>query len=138
MKDERAKLSKILHSSLCPIFLVLGFLCVGLAFVGVFVPGIPTTIFLIIALWAFSKSSDRLRWWLYNHPRFGSSLRAWHEHRVIPVRGKVSALIIMGISLAIVAVVGNSNWLFLLGMTVILLPISVWIVTRRSVIPKTD
>ena len=49
-----------------------GWLNVGFAAVGVVIPGIPTTIFLLIALWAFSQSSERLRSWLYNHPIFGA------------------------------------------------------------------
>ena len=49
------------------VLIALGWLCVGLGFIGIFVPGIPTTIFLIIALWAFSNSSKKLRDWLLNH-----------------------------------------------------------------------
>ena len=42
---------------------------VVLGLIGAVVPGMPTTVFLIIALWAFSRSSPRLRRWLYEHPR---------------------------------------------------------------------
>ena len=63
------------HSKFCPFFLCLGWVFVGLGFVGAFVPGLPTTVFLIVALWAFSRSSDRLRMWLWTHPRFGATLR---------------------------------------------------------------
>ena len=82
------------------ILISLGWLCVGLGFVGVFVPGIPTTIFLIIALWAFTKSSEKLRHWLLNHKRFGPILNNWQEHKVVPRRAKILMVVLM--SLAVV------------------------------------
>ena len=59
------------------ILLSIGWICVGLGFIGIFVPGLPTTIFLIVALWAFTKSSKKLRVWLLNHKKFGPFLRDW-------------------------------------------------------------
>ena len=53
------------------LFFTFGWLNVVVGVVGVVVPGLPTTVFLIIALWAFSKSSERFRTWLWNHHRFG-------------------------------------------------------------------
>ena len=63
----------------------------GLGLVGIFIPGLPTTVFLIIAFWAFSKSTERFQNWLWFHPKFGPPIRAWHMHRVIPVRAKIFA-----------------------------------------------
>ncbi|MBT5242566.1 MAG: YbaN family protein [Rhodospirillaceae bacterium] len=122
------------HSSLCPVFLALGWVCVGLGFIGAFLPGLPTTVFLIIALWAFSKSSDRLRWWLWTHPRFGATLRAWHMHRVIPPPAKAAAVVMMMISVAIIAV-SSSSWQVPAILAAVLAPIAAWIVTRRSAAP---
>ena len=71
------------------LFLIsLGWICVSLAFVGVLVPGVPTTIFLIIALWAFTKTSKKLRYWLLHHKRFGPILSNWQEHKVVPRKAK--------------------------------------------------
>ena len=61
----------------------------------------PTTVFLLVALWAFSKSSERFRTWLYDHKHLGPPIRDWHEHRVIPARAKIVALAMMAASLAI-------------------------------------
>ena len=80
------------------VLISLGWICVSLAFVGVFVPGIPTTIFLIIALWAFTKTSNKLRYWLLNHKRFGPILINWQKHRVVPRRAKILMVTFMTLS----------------------------------------
>ena len=76
----------------------LGWVCGS---VGLVVPGMPTTVFLLVALWAFSKSSARFRTWLHDHKHLGPPIRDWHEHRVIPARAKIAALAMMAASLAI-------------------------------------
>jgi hypothetical protein len=72
-------------------YLGLGVLCVGLGIVGAFLPVMPTTVFFLIAVWAFSKSSTRLEKWLLDHPRFGKRVREWREHRSIPLPVKLTA-----------------------------------------------
>ena len=83
------------------ILITIGWSCVGLAFVGTFVPGIPTTIFLIVALWAFAKSSKKFHSWLLNHKRFGPILQNWESHKVVPRKAKI-LMIIMQISAVII------------------------------------
>lgn len=120
------------HKYLCPVFLVCGCLCVVLGFVGAVLPGMPTTVFLIMAVWCFSKSSNRFRVWLLNHPRFGPSLRAWHEDRCIPVHGKVCAITSMAVSLFVTAVFVANSWTLPLIMFVCMTPVAAWIVSRPS------
>ena len=83
------------------ILITIGWSCVGLAFVGTFVPGIPTTIFLIIALWAFAKSSKKFHSWLLNHKRFGPILQNWESHKVVPRKAKI-LMVILQISAVII------------------------------------
>ncbi len=109
----------------------LGWLCVAAGLVGIIIPGMPTTIFLILALWAFSRSSERFHNWLYTHPRFGPPLRAWREHRAIPTRAKILAVTVMAASVAAVGVV-SKNWLAGAALAALLTPIAVFIVTRPS------
>lgn len=115
--------------------LAFAWLNVGLAMIGVVVPGMPTTIFLIIAFWAFSKCSVRFQRWLWEHPTFGSSIRAWHLHRVIPVKAKIMAASMMSLSLIIVIVFVAESWVFPAVLAAILVPILAYIVTRASVAP---
>ena len=75
-------------------FLSLGWVCVSLGFVGIFVPGIPTTIFLIIALWAFAKSSKKFHAWLLNHKRFGPLLKNWETHKIVPKKAKITMVVL--------------------------------------------
>jgi hypothetical protein len=74
-----------------PLWMLLGFVCVGLGFIGALLPVMPTTIFLILAVGCFARSSPRLEAWLLNHPRFGPTLRAWRAEGAIPRRGKIMA-----------------------------------------------
>ncbi len=131
--DQAVPASRI---SNCPTvrrgLIAFGCVNVGLGVVGAFVPVMPTTIFLIIALWAFSKSSLRLHRWLYSHPRFGKSLRAWHAHRVIPVRAKLAAVAMMAASLAHVIVFVAEGWALPMGLAAVLGAVSAYILTRPS------
>ena len=87
-------------------YLVTGLVFVGLGALGAFLPVVPTTPFLLVSLWAFSKSSARLERWLLEHPRFGPRLVAWRTERVIPLPVKLTAWGSMIASLTIMAVTG--------------------------------
>lgn len=81
-------------------YMGIGFLCVGIAYIGFITPGIPFSIFLVIAAWAFAKSSPRMEAWLYNHPWFGKFLTNWTQKRVFPTKGKYLMILVMASSLA--------------------------------------
>ena len=81
------------------VFLGLGWLFFGLGVIGVFLPVMPTTVFMIMALWAFANSSQKLHSWLYTHSKFGPALQQWDRERVIPIHAKIAALGGMFISL---------------------------------------
>lgn len=63
------------------LFVAAGVVCVGLAYLGAILPGLPTTPWVLLASYCFSRSSPRLRAWLLRSPIFGKLLRDWHEHR---------------------------------------------------------
>lgn len=91
-------------------YLGLGGLFVGLGVLGAFLPVLPTTPFLLISMWAFSKSSARLERWLLEHKRFGPKLVAWRTDRVIPLGAKLAAWGSMIASLAIMAIAHRPLW----------------------------
>lgn len=112
--------------------LALGFLCTAVGIAGLILPGLPGTVFLLVAVWAFSRSSERFHLWLYEHPRFGRTVREWHAHRVIPVRAKVAALSMMAVTAATLVWVADGDWHLPAISGGIMALVAVWIVTRPS------
>ena len=81
------------------IWMGLGFLSLGMAYIGFILPGIPFSIFLVGSAYCFAKSSKRMHDWLYNHPWFGEFLTNWTEKQVFPERGKYMMLFVMGLTI---------------------------------------
>lgn len=118
--------------------LAFGWLNVALGIMGIVVPGMPTTVFLIVAAWAFSKCSERFHRWLWNHPRLGRSVRAWHEQRAIPLRAKVMAVGMMSASFAIVTAFVAMSWVLPAILAAVMLPACAYIVSRPGLASCTD
>ena len=124
------------NSRLRPLFLAIGFVCVGLGGLGAVLPLLPTTPFLLIALWAFSRSSERFHHWLYTHPRFGPRLQAWHEHGVVPVRVKASAISAMVVSLVLMVFVARAKWQVIAVAVAFMLIGATYVLSRPSRPPR--
>jgi uncharacterized membrane protein YbaN (DUF454 family) len=77
----------------------LGFLSLGMAYVGVVTPGIPYSPFVVFAAYCFSKGSERMHRWIYNHKIFGPFLTNWNEKRVFPQKMKYFMIAMMTLSL---------------------------------------
>lgn len=75
------------------LYLAAGLFCVALGFIGIFLPVLPTTPFLILAVACFARSSQRLESWMLDHPRFGPLLRDWRRRGAIPRRAKMMAFV---------------------------------------------
>jgi uncharacterized protein len=118
-----------------PFLLALGGLSVALGVVGLFLPGLPTTPLMLVALWAFSKSSVTLRNWLWYHPTFGPSVRAWFMYQVIPRAAKIAAVVTMIFAVALLVYL-SETWVLPTIVAAILIPVATWICTRRSVAPQ--
>lgn len=82
------------------LWLALGWLAVGLGIAGAFLPILPTTPFMLVAAFAFAKSSPRLHRWIVDHPTFGPPVRNWQSHGAIARRTKLLAV---GSMLAVLA-----------------------------------
>jgi|TARA_B110000908_G_C10252891_1_gene453328 uncharacterized membrane protein YbaN (DUF454 family) len=77
----------------------LGLFFVGCAYIGIILPGVPTTFFVILAAWAFSKSSEKFNKWIHEHKLFGKYLTNWETKKVYPTRGRYAMIGVMCISL---------------------------------------
>ena len=78
-----------------------GCLSLGMAYIGVITPGIPYSIFVVFAAYCFSKGSERMHRWIYNHRLFGPFLTNWNTKRVFPQKMKYFMLFMMSTSLVI-------------------------------------
>ncbi len=120
------------------VYCLLGFCFFGLGAVGTVVPGLPTTPFMLLALWAFSRSSERFHNWLYHHRYFGPPLQQWHQHRVIPRNAKVLSISMMALSLAYLMIFTEVSW-WLKGITLLVMVYGAWfILTKPSVVSAEE
>ncbi len=92
--------------------IILGAVSLVLGIVGIFVPLLPTTPFLLLTAALWVRSSPRLYEWLLSHRYFGEYLRNYRENRAIPLRAKVISLTLMWAAMlyCILAVVNQWWW----------------------------
>lgn len=76
---------------------LLAYVSLGTGIVGIFVPGLPTTVFILISAWAASRGSERLHTWLLQHPRFGPAIGNWQAHGAVSRKGKWMATVTMAV-----------------------------------------
>tara|TARA_X000001036_G_scaffold88275_2_gene80392 strand:- start:66 stop:548 length:483 start_codon:yes stop_codon:yes gene_type:complete len=76
-----------------PVFFIIGILSLSLGYVGIVVPGLPTTVFILIAAWAFSKCSTKFTYWIENHRLFGPMVLNWQQYRGLSRRAKKVAIL---------------------------------------------
>lgn len=120
-------------------FFALGMVFFALGMVGVAVPGLPVTVFLILSLWAFKRSSQRMEDWLLNHRVFGPTLRDWEANHAIKRRTKIVAIATLWacivLSETLIALRGNNPTVricLLIGLPIIAIGVSWYIATRNE------
>ncbi|MDT0501876.1 MULTISPECIES: YbaN family protein [unclassified Halomonas] len=117
-----SELKRLVLIAIAGISLVLGI-------VGMFLPLMPTTCFLLLAVWAASRSSPRLAGWIREHPRLGPAVVAWEGERAIPRHAKWLAGGMLVLSMLVLALTVSLLWLklaLIAGLTLL----GAWIVTR--------
>ena len=79
------------------LYIIAGFLSLGIGIIGIFVPLLPTVPLVLLAAFCFARSSERLHNWLITHPRFGPMISDWNESGAI--RPPVKRLATLSIAL---------------------------------------
>lgn len=115
------------------VFFIIGIAAVGLGIAGIFLPLVPTTPFLLLATYCFSKSHRGLYNWLIQHPFFGPPIRDWQQRHVIRLKIKFVALVSLAIGVLVLWIKlpeghRGLQW----SSTLIMALIAVFIVTRKS------
>ena len=78
---------------------ILGFLCVGFAVLGIFLPVLPTTPWLLLAAWLFYKGNPKMRIWLLNNKYLGPYIDNYIKYRAIPLKSKIISISMLWITI---------------------------------------
>ena len=97
-----------------------------LGLVGIFVPLLPTTPFVLLAAFCFSRGSARVERWLLTHPRFGPMVADWRTRRAVPRRAKQLATLMMTLGSAWSWWVMPAPWRWLPGLCCAAVALWLW------------
>lgn len=128
VNTTRSRLKRIL-------FLVLGSLAVVLGSVGVVIPVLPTTPFLLLAAYLYLRSSRPLYDWLIHHRILGKYIYHYLEHKAVPLQTKIGAVLILWASL-IASMILVDKWLVRIILAGIGLAVTVHILTLKTLRPE--
>lgn len=121
-----------------PILYVLAWISFILGIIGAFLPVLPTTPFMILSAFLFSKSSPRMHSWLTSLPYFGNAILEWESNKVIRPKAKATAIIVlwivMGVSMIFAPISSNLK----IMLAVIGISVTVFIATRKSYAQDED
>lgn len=119
------------------VYLLAGIVLLCLGLVGMFLPLMPTTIFMILAAWCFSRSSARLERWILGHKVFGPTVTNWRRDGVISPRAKLLACSGMAVGFVLFLIGARPGlWLFLLVAA--FMGSCAWYVLSRPSHPRED
>ena len=113
-----------------PVYFVLGVLMVALGIIGIFVPLMPTTSFLILAAWCFARSSKRAEAWLLEHRYLGPAIVAWRQNGAIARRHKGMAVTGMTAGFLIFFVAAHPGLWLALGVGAAMLACALFVLSR--------
>ena len=122
---SKAKKMKII------ILKVIGSVSLTLGVLGAFLPLLPSTCFILLATWAFSKSSPQFHAWLYYRSPFSVSIQNWQQQRVVSKKVKVMAMLSLVSSFALTAMF-VSNGVVLLALGLGMVTLLAFLLTRAS------
>ena len=116
---------------------ILGFLSLGMAYIGVITPGIPYSPFVVFAAYCFSKGSERMHRWIYNHKIFGPFLTNWNTKRVFPQKMKYFMIGMMTLSLVLMTISGVKP-IGIISTAVFMALVAVWAWRYPSSVEEHD
>ena len=109
-----------------------GTLCTGLGIIGIFIPILPTTPFLLLAAACYMRSSERFYQWLINNRIFGAYVRNYIEGRGMPVRIKIFTILLLWLTIGLSITFGVQNIVIRIVLICIAIGVTVHIVLIRK------
>ena len=113
------------------LWIMFGWTSLGLAVAGAFLPLLPTTPFLLLAAFAFSRGSTHLHDWLMNHPQLSPPIHNWQTYRAVSRRVKIYASISI-LAIFMLSIVMAAPWWAVAAQGVILTGVSIFLWTRNE------
>lgn len=107
------------------LWFTLGMVLLGVAYLGVILPGIPWSTPAVGAAICFAKSSKRMSDWIYNHKLFGPFLIGWQEKKIFPTKFKYFMIITMMTSLAFLWFTTN-NIIAVFSSLIFMILVAIW------------
>ncbi len=118
------------------LWLIVGFLALGLGAIGAFLPLLPTVPFILLAAFAFAESNERMHTWLIEHNLFGGMIKDWRRYGAISLRAKIASVVTMVLVIVISALHGVAAWI-LVTQAVVMGMSGLYVVTR-PLPPKSE
>ncbi len=112
--------------------LIIGYLCVGLGVLGIFLPILPTTPFLLLASYLFYRSSPKAQQWLLTHKYLGAYISDFQIHKAIPLRVKIYSVSMLWITILLSAFVFIEFWWLRLVLILIAIAVTIHILSFKT------
>ena len=120
------------------LLMIAGGISLFLGILGVFLPLLPTTPFVLLTAICWARSSEKFHSWLVNHKLFGKMVTDWEAHRIIPLKAKwLSTIMMNGMILMSAFFLVNSPWWAKLLMIATGVSVSIWIWSFPHVIKES-
>jgi len=114
------------------VLFILAWISFGLGFIGAFLPILPTTPFLILSAFLFSKSSPKFHAWILSLPFAGEAILDWRENRIIKTRAKILCASMICLSLFLIWRSQTIPLIIQILVSTILVSVGSFVVTRKS------
>ena len=111
---------------------ILGCVSLGLGILGIFLPVLPTTPFLLLSAALFLRSHLGLYQWLMNHPKLGPYINNFLEHKAIPLHVKIVSVTLVWLTLLNCAVFVAEHWAFRLMFILIAIGVTIHILSYKT------
>lgn len=106
-----------------------GVIAVALAVIGIVLPILPTTPFLLVAAFCFDRGSPAMHKWLINHAHLGPVIQNWHDYGAVPMSAKITAVVFMTSALLLGFYFDLKPWVLIL-QAIIFTAVAIFLITR--------